>query len=180
MTDLDLEKYCTWAEERGASHAKQIHPSSVVTVPWVRLKCQFGCSFYNKVYCCPPHTPTPEQTRAIIDCYHRAILFHIEVPYMPERGKLYREYFSMLTDLEVEMFKDGYYKVFVFLAGPCLVCKECAKVEGLPCTHLDRARPSMEACGIDVYQTARNNDFFIEPLYAKTQTQNQYCLMLVD
>ena len=42
------------------------------------------------------------------------------------------------------------------------------------------ARPSMEGCGIDVYQTARNNGFFIKTLSEKTETQNAYCLMLVD
>ncbi len=41
--DKDLEKYCSLAIKAGAAHAKQIHPSSVVTAPWVRLKCQFGC-----------------------------------------------------------------------------------------------------------------------------------------
>ena len=42
-TDSDLEKYCSLAVAAGATHAQQIHPSSVVTAPWVRLKCQFGC-----------------------------------------------------------------------------------------------------------------------------------------
>ena len=36
--DSDLEKYCALAVEAGATHAKQIHPSSVVTAPLVRLK----------------------------------------------------------------------------------------------------------------------------------------------
>ena len=38
----------------------------------------------------------------------------------------------------------------------------------------------MEACGIDVFQTARNNGFFIETLREKTETQNLYCIILVD
>ena len=38
----------------------------------------------------------------------------------------------------------------------------------------------MEACGIDVYRTARNNGCFIQPLKEKTETQNNYCLLLVD
>ena len=180
MNDADLEKYCIQAVERGATHAKQIHPSSVVTAPWVRLKCEFGCPYYDRGYCCPPHTPTPERTRAIIDSYHRVILFHLEAPRTPDRGKRGRQYFSMLTDLEGEMFKDGYYKAFVFLAGPCVLCKECAKLKGDPCISGDKARPSMEGCGIDVYQTARNNGFFIKTLSEKTETQNAYCLMLVD
>jgi len=38
----------------------------------------------------------------------------------------------------------------------------------------------MEACGIDVYQTVRNNGLFIQPLREKEETQNIYSLMLVD
>jgi hypothetical protein len=38
----------------------------------------------------------------------------------------------------------------------------------------------MEACGIDVFQTARNNGFFIRTLREKAEAQNIYCLLLVD
>ena len=178
--DVDLEKYYLRAIEGGATHAKQVHPSSVVTASWIRSKCQFGCPGYDRSYSCPPHTPTPQETREILDSYHRSILFHIEVPHMPEKEKHYRKYFDMLVDLEGELFKDGYYKAFVFLAGPCRICKKCAKLEQKPCNLLGRARPCMEACGMDVYQTARNNGFFIETLRERTETNNEYCLMLVD
>jgi predicted metal-binding protein len=178
--DADLEKYCTKAIEAGAAHAKQVHPSSVVTAPWVRLKCQFGCPGYDKGYCCPPYTPTPEETQRVLDAYHRAILFHIEVPHAPEKEKKYRKFFDMLVDLEGEMFKDGYYKAFVYLAGPCRICKPCAKLENKACAFPQRARPCMESCGMDVYQTARNNGFFIQTLREKEETQNEYCLMMVD
>ena len=86
----------------------------------------------------------------------------------------------MLDTLEGDIFKDGYYKAHVFLCGPCSLCKECVKPKGEPCTFGDKARASMEACGIDVYQTARNNGFFIETLSSRDQTQNCYSLMLVD
>ena len=87
---------------------------------------------------------------------------------------------KVLVDLEGEMFKDGYYKAFIFLSGPCLLCPECAKLKGEPCNFGLQARPCMESCGIDVYETARNNGFPIEPLREMTETQNLYCLMLVD
>jgi len=137
---------------------------------------------YGKGYCCPPETPAPEQTRAMIDCYNRAILFHREIIKKPSesRRKIVNAYYKMLVDLEGEMFKDGYYKAFVFLAGHCDLCEECAKQEGAPCKFGQRARPSMEASGIDVYQTARNNGFFIKPLRDKTEPWNFFCLMLVD
>ncbi|MBU3931253.1 MAG: DUF2284 domain-containing protein [Proteobacteria bacterium] len=55
MEGGDLKKYCDEALEKGATHAKLIFPGSVITAPWVRLKCQYGCQFgYNKCYCCPP------------------------------------------------------------------------------------------------------------------------------
>lgn len=180
MNDADLEKYCEKALEGGATHAKQINPGSVVTAPWVRLKCQTGCSNYDKSYFCPPHTPTPDETRAIIDSYRRAILLHKEGSHTPDRGKIFKKYYDMITHMEEEMFKEGYYKALTFLAGPCRLCKECGKVEETPCKFRDKARPSMEACGIDVYQTARNNGLFIETLREKTDTQNVYCLLLVD
>ncbi|MFH1349649.1 MAG: DUF2284 domain-containing protein [Pseudomonadota bacterium] len=182
MNDLDMEKYCKLAMEWGATHVKQIHPSSVVTAPWVRWKCQFGCPMYGLGYCCPPESPTPEQTRAVIDCYHRAILFHREVIKKPGQGrrKLVQGYYDKLVDLEGEMFKDGYYKAYVYIAGHCDRCEECGKIKGTPCKFSFKARPSMEASGIDVYQTARNNGFFIKPLRDKEEPWNFYCLMLVD
>jgi predicted metal-binding protein len=178
--DSDLEKYCRLALEAGATHAKQVSPASVVTAHWVRLKCQFGCPGYGRGYCCPPRTPTPDETRAILDSYQRAILFHIQVPDMPKKEKHYQEYFEALVELEGEIFKDGFYKAFVFLAGPCRLCKKCGALEDQPCAFPWKARPCMEACGMDVYKTARDNGFFIEPLRERSDTNNEYCLMMVD
>ena len=180
MVDKELEKYCKRALNNGAAHAKPVRPSSVVTAEWVRLKCQFGCPVYNLSHCCPPHTPTAEQTRKIIDSYHRAILFHLEAPKKPGRAKRFGEFYDMLIDLEGEVFKDGFYKAFVFLSGPCHICKDCASLQGKPCLFGYRARPAMEACGIDVFQTARNNGFVITTLRERTETQNHFSLMLVD
>src|SRR5208283_4791313 len=126
VADSELEKYCSLAIEAGATHAKQIHPSSVVTAPWVRLKCQFGCPGYGRGLCCPPYTPTPDQTRNILDSYKRAILFHIEVKGTEGKQEGYKKYLDRLVELEGEMFKDQYYKAFLFLAGPCRQCEKCA------------------------------------------------------
>jgi predicted metal-binding protein len=180
VADTELEKYCSAAIEAGVTHAKQIDPGSVVTAPWVRLKCQFGCPRYGKGYCCPPHTPTPDQTRAILDSYRRAILFHIEAPGAERKVKGRLEYLDTLVELEGRMFKDQYYKAFIFLEGPCRQCEECGVVKGKPCSQSSKARPSMESCGIDVYQTARNNGFPIQALSERTDTSNRYCLMMVD
>lgn len=179
MSGSDLDKYLQTALANGATDAKIIHPGTVVTAAWVRQKCLFGCPYKNS-HCCPPQTPAPDETRKVLDCYKRAILFHRESPRAPERGKKNMEFFDMLVKLEGDLFKDGYYKAFVYLAGPCALCKECAKVKNAPCIQPGKTRPSMESCGIDVFQTARNSGFFITTLREKTETQNLYCLMLVD
>jgi predicted metal-binding protein len=179
MNRDDLKKYADYALKGGATSVKPVQPSSVVTAPWVRLKCQFGCPCYDHNYCCPPHTPTHEETRKILDAYNRALLFHIETLSSKNRKKR-KKFLQMLIDLEGEMFRDGYYKAFILLAGPCNVCRQCAKVTGDACNDRYRARPSMEACGIDVFQTARNNGFHIETLGDKQSPRNNFCLMLVD
>lgn len=179
MNKSDLGKYCAKAIEAGGTDAKVTSPKTVVTAPWVRFKCLYGCPYGHR-YSCPPHTPTPEETRKTLDSYDRVILFHLEAPYAKERGRKTMAYFDELVKLEGELFKDGYYKAFALLAGPCVLCKECGIVEGIPCRLPAKTRPSMESCGIDVFQTARNNGFSIQTLRERSETQNLFCLMLVD
>lgn len=154
--------------ELGAVEAKVVTASSVVTASWVRLKCQYGCDGYGSSLCCPPNTPTPEETRKIIDGYETALLAHFGA-----RGSATK---SMVV-LERETFLQGYYKAFAFGAGPCGLCKSCPE-EG--CKHPDLARPSMEACGIDVFATARGNGYPIQVVREEGSEQNYYGLLLVE
>lgn len=180
MANTDIDRYCSQISENQYTEAIRVDPATIVTAPWVRFKCQFGCPSYDRSYCCPPHTPTPEQTRTIIDSYHRAILIRFEAPDSENRGKQIRDHYDMLTTLEGDLFKDGHYKALLFLSGPCTLCKECALIRDEPCTLRNKARPSMEACGIDVYQTVRDNGLSIETLSNKSDTQTHFCLILVD
>jgi predicted metal-binding protein len=154
--------------ELGATEAKIIESSSVVTAEWVRLKCQYGCGGYGTTYCCPPHTPRPEETRQVMDCYKKAILAHF--------GRNVRVTKTMV-ELEKEVFLAGYFKAFSFGAGPCSLCKSCPE-EG--CKNPESARPSMEGCGIDVFSTARNNGYPIEVLCDRSCTGNYYGLLLIE
>ncbi len=152
----------------GADDARIIDAASVKTQPWVRLKCRFGCGLYGQGYCCPPHSPTPEEMRAVIACYTKALLFHSVTIGTPAR---------MAYDLEREIFLAGYYKAFGMGSGPCELCGKCP-AKG--CRHPDMARPSMEACGIDVYSTVRANGLPIEVLSDETCRGNYYGLILID
>jgi predicted metal-binding protein len=168
-TDLtQYEPFLKRIVELGAMEAKVVQPSSVVTADWVRLKCQFGCDGYGSSLCCPPHSPTPEQTRRTLDGYTAAILAHFGAS-----GQVTRS----MTALEREIFLHGYYKALALGAGPCNLCKSCPE-DG--CKHSDKARPSMEACGIDVFSTARNNGYPIEVVVDESSAQNYYGLLLIE
>mgnify|MGYP002683394095 FL=1 len=55
------------------SELKAVHedlrliPAEIIVVSdWVRMKCRYGCDNYGKRLGCPPFSPTPDETRAVI------------------------------------------------------------------------------------------------------------------
>ena len=151
----------------GASAAKVVSPESVETGRWVAWKCQFGCGCFGSSLVCPPHSPTPQQTRRILDEYKQAVLF--ECP----DGKTKR----VAALMERDLFLAGCYRAFGLGSGPCELCEVCAFDKG--CRHPHQARPAMEACGIDVFATARRNGFKVEVVRGTRDEQHYFGLVLV-
>lgn len=166
---FDFDRLILRACELGAVEAKPIDPRSIVTAPWVRLKCQFGCPHYALRLCCPPHTPTPGEFQKVLDCYTRAFLIH-------SRGMEVSPA-EIVFELEQDLFFQGFYKALGLGAGPCRLCKECNLEQ---CVRPLQARPAMEACGIDVYATVRANGYPIEVVRDRTETPNRYGLILIE
>lgn len=160
-------KYIKKAKELGIKEAKIIPAKSIVTAEWVRLKCQFGCDGYARKLTCPPNSPTPKQTGRAITRYECGLLLH---------GDEYSDIGDVVAKLEREIFLDGYFKAFGMGAGPCELCEQCLKF----CRYPEKARPSMEACGIDVFSTARANGFPIEVLKTTACKGNYYGVILIE
>ncbi len=156
------------ATRLGALEAKVISPAEVETGAWVRWKCQFGCGGYGSSLMCPPYTFTPDQTRQMLDGYKRAILFEA-----PDT-----EATRIAAALERELFLAGHYRAFGLGAGPCQLCDTCSFEEG--CQHPREARPAMEACGIDVFATARKHGFTIDVVASPRAPHHYFGLVLVD
>jgi predicted metal-binding protein len=152
----------------GAKDARMISPGDVVTAEWVRWKCRFGCGGYGSSLCCPPNSPTPAETRRLLDGFKRAILF--------EAGR--GEPKKIAVALERELFLAGYYRAFGLGEGPCRLCEKCAFGEG--CRHPRQARPAMEACGIDVFTTVRRHGFTINVVQSRTDMQHYFGMVLID
>lgn len=173
-----VEFFCKRAMEMGVEGAKIIDPGSIATAEWVRLKCQYGCPGFGTSLCCPPRTPTPEMTRKVIDSYQKAILLHQTFPGGEKRRGRGRTFSKTIVRLEIEIFLDGYYKAWSMGSGPCDLCKTC-NLSG-SCKRGLEARPSMEACGIDVFKTARDNGFRIEVVRTRDDERNIFGLVLVE
>lgn len=158
------------AVKLGARDARLIAVKTIKTAAWVRYKCQFGCSGFGESLTCPPYALTYDQTQKILDCYSKAILIH----------RSSNEPVSMTglaVRLEKEAFLAGYYKAIAFGSGPCALCAECNL--GGRCRHAEEARPAMEACGIDVFATVRNNKFTIDTLESEKCAGNYFGLVLL-
>lgn len=160
-------KYIKRAKEMGASDAKTISAGSIVVADWVRMKCQFGCDGYGQSLTCPPYSPAPEVTRRVISFYRKALLVH---------GDEYTDIHALIPALEREIFLDGYYKAFGMGAGPCQLCSKCGKF----CRNPAKTRPSMEACGIDVYSTVRANGYPIKVISSAGCKGNYYGIVLIE
>lgn len=156
------------AIQLGAKKAKIVAPRRVVTGHWVRWKCCYGCPGHQSSLMCPPFTPSPAQTREMLDQYKRAVLF--------EAGRGQPK--KIAVTLEKMLFLDGFYKAFGFGAGTCNLCKTCAFENG--CRHPELARPSLESCGIDVFTTARAHGFTINVVRNRSDIQHYFGLVLID
>ncbi|MFX0133532.1 MAG: DUF2284 domain-containing protein [Candidatus Hodarchaeota archaeon] len=137
----------------------------VVTNRWVRWKCTFGCPTYGNNLCCPPFTPRPEDAKLMIQEYTHALLIGFKIK-ASEHIKLRKKMQRCILKIESKAFTLNFLKAFAFNVGGCVWCKTCV-VKELPkeidpqiariyCKYKDRARPSMEAVGIDVFKSVEN------------------------
>lgn len=172
----EFDKYIKKAKSMGITIAKIINPKSVVVGDWVRLKCQYGCGGYGQSLTCPPYSPTPDYTRKMLEEYSRGLLMQVTDISFDSKPDFSLE--RIVANLEREIFLDGYFKVFGMAAGPCGLCKSCETKK--PCKHPHEARPAMEACGIDVYTTARNNGFELNVVTSEDALCSFLSLLVIE
>ncbi|MGC8817347.1 MAG: DUF2284 domain-containing protein [Candidatus Hadarchaeum sp.] len=183
MADIQdrLQVLIEKARKVGANSAKIISTDDVFVEDYVRIKCQYGCGMYGLRLTCPPYTPTPEETRKWLKSYRRALL--IEFINLKDKEDLHQVHEKGI-ELEREAFLSGYYRALILVAGPCRYCNPCVaeKAEDrrmlskADCKYPRKARPSMEAVGIDVYQTARKAGFNINVV---KDGENYKCFVLL-
>lgn len=197
-TDIgrDLERYRCMALEMGAGGAAVVPAREIIISEKVRAKCIYPkCEFYGTSLNCPPHAPDLPFMRKLIRRYRSAILFHVkgETPDfagpVSEGGKRSKHATrmrlnSICAELESTAFYDGYPFSLAFGQGPCksFWCPErdCEGLEpGKRCRFALKARASMEAVGMDVFNMAAGQGWEIYPCGARVDPQKLPHVLLV-
>jgi len=173
----DLENYRQKALQFGAAQAEVVPAQWVEVDERVRLKCYISrCVSYGRCAYCPPHTPEPEFMRKALSRFNWAVLFRKDVvpvedfaTYSRDGAKHGRKTMEIIGKIETLAFADGHYLAVGFGAGSCwdALCGDlvCQVLDSGRCRHPYRARPSMEAVGIDVFGLAAKVGWDMYPIY---------------
>lgn len=170
----DLERYRKMALDHGASDAAIIPAGWISVDERVRLKCLVPrCLRAGETPNCPPNAPDLDLVRRAFNRFSWAILLKTDVgpieDYVPGAGKtkeeqrrtlsFHRASAEVVCELESEAYKDGYHLAMGFGGGSCkdYLCQGilCQYLDSGRCRFPQRARPAMEAVGIDVVDLAR-------------------------
>jgi predicted metal-binding protein len=181
--EILFREFLKTARELGATVARVFDAKDVVVDERVRLKCAVPvCKNYGVSLMCPPNVMPLDEFKNVLAQFQKALLVQIayDVPdWMLERIHTAEDLAALYKDetylkgwdqtylvakntletiadrLEAAAFKKGFKYATAFSAGKCTLCEVCAGV-GNRCRNPYKARPSMEAMGIDVGETARN------------------------
>jgi len=173
----DLEKYCQYALKLGADEAQVVDASKIPVEDAVAFKCRVPqCFGYNNCAQCPPHAPKPAEIRQLLKGYSHGLLFIRRVSSKilkrdrndKERKAAFMSILDIVSKLESAAFYDGHYLAVGFCAGSCYssLCDPnlgCQVLKGEKCRFPLKARPSMEAVGMDVYSLIASSGWEIYP-----------------
>jgi predicted metal-binding protein len=180
----DLERYRDKAFEMGASHAAIIKVDQIPVDDRVTLKCRVPrCFGYGVSANCPPNALKPSELREHLANFRWAVFFTKDVApevivrdrdTIKERVAVYKDIYTIVSELESMAFYDGHYFAFGLGAGSCrhTFCgqeKTCLALQGERCRFSLIARPSMEAVGIDVYRMVATAGWDIYPIGSGTK-----------
>ena len=175
----DLGHWCRRAVALGADAATTLRARDVVVADWVRLKCLYGCDDVGRYRTCPPNAPPVEQMRRVIAGFERAVLVEVGPTVGADKSDAEsRRLNEAALALERELFLAGFHAAWMMGAGPCDLCGACSS--GQECATPERARPSMEGCGVDVYATVRNAGRRIDVVRTREDEYRFFALLLVD
>ncbi len=149
-------------KEKGASRGKVIPVAAIVVDERVRLKCQIPlCDSFNRNLLCPPRLPSVAEFRTALEKFSAAVLIQVTANISGQSDAfLHAKTLHELVNLgEKEAFEKGFRFATGLIGGCCRLCDVCVAAKpraAQACRFPFKARPSMEAMGIDVVATVES------------------------
>ncbi len=153
----------------GCVEAKIIPTKNIMLGNWVKLQCQYGCSHFGKLFTCPPCTPNADDMSDILMDYQQALLI---------KASSAKDVHKIVLSLESRLKTQGEYKAFGLEALPCDLCEVCT-VE-TQCQFPEEARPTLQACGIDVPQTVSGTGWDVATEHSPCSEAYPFGMVLIN
>ena len=174
------DQWCRRALQLGVDAATPVDADAVVAAEWVRMKCLFGCDEPGIRKTCPPNLPPVAVTQRLLSEYRHGVLLEVgpivgereqrpRVP-APQRRRP-RARARPLPRRSPQGVDDGR-RALRPVRRPAPRARSARRPE--------KARPSMEGCGIDVFATVRNAGRTIDVVRDEDDEYRYFALVLVD
>lgn len=158
---IDEEQLIRIALNAGADKAAVIGGEQIKLSRDFRDICATNaCGKYGKCYMCPPDVGDIEVLMDRVKGFSRVLIYQtitsledsFDYEGMVTAGHNHVWLSQRIQGQLPELLPGGFLHL---TCGGCRLCDECRKAQGLPCEFPDRALPSVESYGIDVYNTVK-------------------------
>lgn len=155
------EQLIQLALDAGAAKAEIISVDQIVTSAEFREACRKNlCGAWGRCWMCPPDVGGIESLMAELRTYQHGLWYQtigeLEDSFDIEgMGDAKKKHVRLSQQVE-ELVKPLLGKHLHLSCGGCGLCERCTRIDNEPCRFPDRAMASLEAYGVDVYQTTKS------------------------
>lgn len=154
------EELIKLALENGAAKAEIISVDQIITSAEFREACrQNVCGLWGKCWMCPPDVGDIEPLMARLRTYRHCLWYQsigeLEDSFDFEGMTEIKKQHLSISQVIEEKIKPVLGRHLHLSCGGCGLCERCTRQDGQPCRFPEKAMSSLEAYGIDVYQTTK-------------------------
>ena len=154
------EELIRLALENGAAKAEIISVDQIVTSAEFREACRQNiCGLWGRCWMCPPDVGEIEPLMAELRTYQHALWYQtigeLEDSFDFEGMTETKKQHLRISQKIEEKVKPVLGRHLHLSCGGCGLCERCTRLDDQPCRFPDKAMTSLEAYGVDVYQTTK-------------------------
>ena len=154
------EELIRLALENGAAKAEIISVDQIVTSAEFREACRQNiCGLWGRCWMCPPDVGEIEPLMAELRTYQHALWYQtigvLEDSFDFEGMTETKKQHLRISQKIEEKVRPVLGRHLHLSCGGCGLCERCTRLDDQPCRFPDKAMTSLEAYGVDVYQTTK-------------------------